>query len=86
VDSAALGINDLGQIVGVSLDANFNPRAFLRHREELVDLNALVPASSPLHLATACSINAAGEIIGFAFDNSGNVHAYLAVPNNFRRP
>jgi len=86
VDSAALGINDLGQIVGVSLDANFNPRAFLRHREELVDLNTLVPASSPLHLATACSINAAGEIIGFAFDNSGNVHAYLAVPNNLRRP
>jgi len=82
VDSAALGINDLGQIVGVSIDASFNPRAFLRHREELIDLNTLVPAGSPLYLATACSINAAGEIIGFAFDNSGNVHAYLAVPNN----
>ena len=30
VDSAAIGINDNGQIVGVSIDANFNPRAFLR--------------------------------------------------------
>ena len=82
VDSAALGINDLGHIVGVSLDANFNPRAFLRHHEELIDLNTLVPAGSPLQLATACSINGSGEIIGFAFDNGGKVHAYLAVPNN----
>ena len=80
--SAAIGINDNGQIVGVSLDANFNPRAFLRQGQELIDLNTLVPAGSPLYLATGCSINAAGEIIGIAFDNSGNVHAYLAVPNN----
>ena len=82
VSSAAIGINDIGQIVGVSLDANFNPRAFLRQGQELIDLNTLVPAGSPLDLATACSINAAGEIVGIAFDNSGNVHAYLAVPNN----
>ena len=85
VASAALGNNDLGQIVGVSLGATFNPRAFLRHHEELIDLNTLVPADSPLYLATACSINAAGEIIGFAFDNGGNVHAYRAVPNNANR-
>jgi probable HAF family extracellular repeat protein len=82
VDSAAIGINDIGQIVGVSLDANFNPRAFLRQGQELIDLNTLVPGGSPLDLASACSINTAGEIVGFAFDNSGNVHAYLAVPNN----
>jgi probable HAF family extracellular repeat protein len=82
VDSAAIGINDIGQIVGVSLDASFNPRAFLRQGQELIDLNTLVPAGSPLYLASACSINATGEIVGFAFDNSGNVHAYLAVPNN----
>jgi probable HAF family extracellular repeat protein len=82
VDSAAIGINGIGQVVGVSLDANFNPRAFLRQGQELIDLNTLVPAGSPLYLASACSINTAGEIVGFAFDNSGNVHAYLAVPNN----
>jgi probable HAF family extracellular repeat protein len=82
VDSAAIGINDNGQIVGVSLDANFNPRAFLRQGLDLIDLNTLVPAGSALDLATACSINTAGEIVGIAFDNSGNVHAYLAVPNN----
>ena len=82
VDSAAIGINDIGQIVGVSLDASFNPRAFLRQGQELIDLNTLVPTGSPLYLASACSINTAGEIVGFAFDNSGNVHVYLAVPNN----
>ena len=82
VDSAAIGINDDGQIVGVSLDANFNPRAFLRQGQTMIDLNTLVPAGSPLYLASACSINAAGEIVGFAFDNSGNVHAYMAVPKN----
>ncbi len=81
VDSAAIGINDIGQIVGVSLDADFNPRAFLRHGQDLIDLNTLVPVGSPLYLASACSINAAGEIIGFAFDSSGSVHAYLAVPS-----
>ena len=80
VDSAAIGINDNGQIVGVSLDANFNPRAFLRRGQELIDLNTLVAGGSALYLASACSINAAGEIVGFAFDNSGNVHAYVAVP------
>lgn len=78
VDSAAIGINDSGQIVGVSLDANFNPRAFLRRGQELIDLNTLVPAGSSLYLASACSINADGEIAGFAFDGSGNVHAYMA--------
>ena len=82
VDSAAIGINDNGQIVGVSIDANFNPRAFLRQGQELIDLNTLVPAGSPLDLASACSINTAGEIVGFAFDSSFNVHAYLAVPIN----
>ena len=82
VDSAAIGINDMGQIVGVSIDANFNPRAFLRQGRDLVDLNTLVAGGSPLDLASACSINTAGEIVGFAFDNSGNVHAYMAAPSN----
>jgi probable HAF family extracellular repeat protein len=82
VNSAAIGINDSGQIVGVSLDASFNARGFIRQGQELIDLNTLVPGGSPLYLITACSINAAGEIIGIAIDNSGNFHGYLATPNN----
>jgi len=82
LNSAAIGSNDAGQVVGVSLDASFNPRAFLRQGENLIDLNTLVPSGGSLYLATACSINAAGEITGIAFDSGGNVHGYLAVPNN----
>jgi len=81
VNSAATSINDAGQIVGVSLDADFNPRAFLQVGKELIDLNGLIPGGSPLYLATACFINARGEIIGIAIDkNSGDVHGYQAVP------
>jgi hypothetical protein len=48
----------------------------------LIDLNQLIPAGSPLDLATACSINARGEIIGIGIEkSSGAVHAYLAVPD-----
>ena len=60
-NSIAIGINDAGQIVGSSIDAKFNPRAFLRVGQDLIDLNELVPTDSPLYLFTACSINAAAK-------------------------
>lgn len=82
VDSFAIGINDAGDVVGASIDASFNPRAFLRVGRELIDLNEHIP-DGPLYLFTACSINARGEIIGIAIDkSSGDVHAYLAIPNH----
>ncbi|MGA7409262.1 MAG: hypothetical protein WBW33_02190, partial [Bryobacteraceae bacterium] len=82
-NSAANGINDAGDVVGVSLDASFNPRAFLRQNDAMTDLNTLIPADSPLFLITACSINSDGEIIGIAVEKStGNVHGYLATPRH----
>jgi probable HAF family extracellular repeat protein len=80
--SLALGINDEGQIVGTSANADFSVlRAFLRQNGALVDLNTLVAGTTALFLETACSINSRGEIIGFAFDpNTGYIHAYLAIP------
>jgi probable HAF family extracellular repeat protein len=81
--SVALGINENGDIVGISLDSNFNARAFVRpDGGVLVDLNSLIPADSPLFLFDACSINSRGEIIGIATDNAGNFHGYLATPGN----
>ncbi len=68
IDSAGLGINDGGEIVGVSSDSSGNPRAFLREKGVMADLNSLVPADSSLYLLVACSINAHRQIIGFAFD------------------
>jgi probable HAF family extracellular repeat protein len=81
--SAGLGINDGGDIVGVSLDSSGNTRAFLRENGVMADLNSLVPADSSLYLLVACSINAHRQIIGFAFDPATNeVHGYLATPSN----
>jgi len=79
--SAGLGINDQGVITGVSTAADFSSfRAFVWSAGVMTDLNQLIPATSALYLLTACSINARGEITGFAADANGNVHAYLAVP------
>jgi probable HAF family extracellular repeat protein len=81
--SAALAINDGGVVVGVSLDTNFNPRAFVRQNGSLLDLNELIAGDSSLYLLTACSINAQGQIIGLAFDpNSNDLHGYLATPSS----
>lgn len=88
-NSIAVGINDAGDVVGVSIDATFTVgRAFLRRvGEDLIDLNEHIPADSPLDLFSACSINALGEIIGIAIDkSSGDVHAYLAVPDHSGGP
>ena len=78
--SAALGINDLGEVVGVSFDQTFQfPRAFLWRNGEMLDLNELAP-QSPLYLLFAHGINDRGEIVGFGVDSAGNVHAFQAIP------
>ena len=82
--SVGLGINDKGQIVGVSASADFSIiRAFIRENGTLVDLNSLVSGATTLDLMTACSINAKGEIIGIAYDpGTGEIHAYKATPTS----
>jgi probable HAF family extracellular repeat protein len=82
VRSVAIGINDRGDVTGLSLDMDFNPTAILWHNGGLTDLNTLVPAKSPLFLMQACSINSRGEIVGLAVQTStGDLHAYLATPS-----
>lgn len=47
----------------------------------MTDLNTVIPTSSTLYLLVACSINAKGQIVGFAFDTiTGEIHGYLATP------
>ena len=81
-NSTAIGINDSGDVVGVSLDANFNPRAYLRQNGVMTDLNTLIPANSPLSLLVGCSINSSGQIVGVAVTSAGVAHGYLATPIN----
>jgi len=80
--SEALGINEVGQVVGVSYGPGFsNPRAFLWQNDVMTDLNSLVPAGSTLTLQVAGDINDRGEITGAAFDSSTKTNpAFLAIP------
>lgn len=81
VISAGLGINDSTQVVGVSLDANFNLRAYLWQNGQMTALNDLIPADSRWDLMLACSINSSGEIAGLALNkDTGELHAFLAKP------
>jgi probable HAF family extracellular repeat protein len=80
VNSLATAINDAGGVVGVSLDANFNPRAFLWQNGTMTDLNTLIPANSPLLLMLACAISSSGQIVGFAVTSAGEAHGYLLTP------
>jgi probable HAF family extracellular repeat protein len=81
VNSAGIGINDRDEVVGVSLDAAFNLRAYRWQNGKMEDLNALVTGDSSLHMVLAVAINAAGEITGLAFDTRSNeLHGFLAVP------
>src|SRR6266436_3876243 len=82
VDSEAYGINEVGQVVGVSCDADQNDcRAVIwDHGVYPTDLNDLKGGASAF-LASAKDINNKGEITGRAVDPStGALIAYLAVP------
>ncbi|MEO8737534.1 MAG: hypothetical protein ABI380_13465 [Edaphobacter sp.] len=81
--STALALNDSRQVVGVSVDENFNTKAAIwtAGMSSATDLNTLIPSSSGLYLVLACGINEDGQIIGLAVDTSGVAHGYLASPS-----
>jgi probable HAF family extracellular repeat protein len=82
VHSEAYGINDSGQVVGVSCDADFiDCRAFIWQNGVMTDLNALKPASYAARLEQAKDINQAGEITGRSIDSTGVRRAFLATPH-----
>src|SRR5580704_11308460 len=80
VASFSISINDAGSAVGGSLDAKFNPRAFLWEKGVMTDLNTRIAGHSPLYLLTGCSINSRGEITGLGMTSTGQIHTYLATP------
>jgi probable HAF family extracellular repeat protein len=90
VDSAGLGINEGGEVVGASIGTGgplVTVRAFLWQNGVMSDLNALVQKDSPLYLLTAFAINDAGVIAGFGVNPStGDIHAFLATPCGQNRP
>ena len=82
VASLSISINDAGSVIGASLDANFNLRAFLWEKGVMSDLNTLIAGDSPLYLLTGCSINSRGEITGLGLTSAGEIHTYLASPTH----
>ena len=81
VDSEAYGINERGQVVGTSCDANFvDCRAVIWEQGAYpIDLNDF-KGSFPIRLETAKGINNNGEITGRAIDPNNVRTPYLAVP------
>lgn len=91
VCSEATGMNDFGQIVGISNECSgpWDPsgwatmRAFLWQKgRPMVDLNALVEKNpSNLHLYWGAYINDSGEILAQGLLPTGDIHAALLVPS-----
>ncbi len=82
IGSVALAMDEKEGIVGISFQSDGTPRAFLRKRGQMLDLNALVQADAPIYALVAQFINSEGQIAGFGVDTStGEVHAFLATPS-----
>jgi probable HAF family extracellular repeat protein len=78
--SQALGINGLGQVVGLSCGGS-GCSAFLWADGVMTDLNALVEPGSAGHIVFANDINDAREITGQAIDpDTGDAVAIMAAP------
>jgi probable HAF family extracellular repeat protein len=81
IASQAVGLNDLGDVVGGSFDPEFNERAYLWRNGLMLDLNTLTDGDNSLFLFEAEDLNSLGQIIGVGFDAStGEVHGFLANP------
>lgn len=83
--SQALGINDRGQVVGLSCTARFaSCQAFLWQNGVMTDLNTLVAVGYHDQLVQAGDINDEGVITGEAVDASGAVRSFVATPGYSR--
>ncbi len=86
VNSAALAVNDRGQVIGISFGAHGpfdgSGRPFLWQNGLMTDLTTLVPADSPLEVLYAAGINSRGEIAGFGATVHGDMHALVLTPND----
>lgn len=82
IQSAALDINDSGEIVGYwgSGSQTSQHRATLWRGDEMIDLNNAIPPQEDWLLYEAWSVNASGQIVGFGLGPTGVGHAFLLTP------
>jgi len=79
--SAPFGINNRGQVVGLSLSCDgLSDRAFLWEDGQIIDLNIFVPPGTDLTLGDTEKINERGEILGIGYLSNGDSRAFLLIP------
>ena len=80
-ESRATGINSSGQVVGNALipSSGFS-HAFLYSGGVTQDLNSLISPLSGWNLYNATAINDLGQIVGYGFNSSGQIGAFLLSP------
>ncbi|HEV2332028.1 MAG TPA: hypothetical protein VGV16_02610 [Gammaproteobacteria bacterium] len=79
--SESLGVNNHGQVVGISLGSTPYGQAFLYEDGKLQNLNSLTLPGTTLFLTDAQDINDEGVITGQAYDPaSGVIKAFMAIP------
>jgi probable HAF family extracellular repeat protein len=76
VASVGLGINDMGDVVGVSIDASGHLRAVLWHDGGMTDLSKVVPSGSTLNTSIRVARSSARAIDL----TNGNFHAFKLTP------
>ncbi len=81
-NSAALGVNRLGQVVGWAQNNSGASRAFLctGSTGAMIDLNTLLPGGSLWVLTSARSINDAGIIVGTGTYNGQSPRSWILYP------
>ena len=82
-NSDAFDINDEGDVVGRAQVApgDATTHAFVLGKNQVTDLNSLIPADSGWVLREARAINNNGEIAGIGQHN-GQTHSFLLVPKD----
>ncbi len=78
--SAAFGLNDQGDVVGASTRADGSMAAVLWRRNQLTDLNTLIPPGSGWDLVRAWDIDANGVIVGEGVAPNGEQRPFLLAP------
>jgi len=78
-------INNVGQIVGFTVDSSFTPRALIWQSKDQdpVDLNTLLPSDSPWFIQFPAGITNSGEIAATAMNiDTFETHAVLLTPQH----